>query len=74
MRRIFFIILIICTFPLISFSQYNWDFGAHLGGSNYLGEMGGKAGTRRNFISDIKLSKTQFAVGGFVLKNPINGK
>ncbi len=65
MRRIFFIILIICTFPLISFSQYNWDFGAHLGGSNYLGEMGGKAGTRRNFISDIKLSKTQFAVGGF---------
>lgn len=65
MRKVLFFIIISCTLPVIGFSQYNWDFGAHVGASNYLGEMGGKAGTRRNFISDIKLSKTQFAVGGF---------
>lgn len=65
MRRIFLLFLFAFILPNVVFSQYNWDFGVHVGGSNYLGEMGGKAGTRRNFISDIKLSKTQFAVGGF---------
>lgn len=65
MRRIIYILVLSCIFPSVGFSQYNWDFGAHVGASNYLGEMGGKAGTRRNFVSDIKLSKTQFAVGAF---------
>lgn len=65
MRRIFLLFLFAFILPNVVFSQYNWDFGVHVGGSNYLGEMGGKAGTRKNFISDIKLSKTQFAVGGF---------
>src|ERR1035437_2122865 len=65
MRKIFFILVIGSLLPSACFSQYCWDFGGHIGGSNYLGEIGGKAGTRRNFISDIKLSKTQFAVGGF---------
>ena len=23
-------------------AQYDWDIGGHLGGANYLGEMGGK--------------------------------
>lgn len=45
--------------------QYKWDFGAHLGAANYLGEMGGKEKTRRDFILDLKLSQTRSAVGGF---------
>ena len=28
-------------------AQYSWDIGLHLGGANYLGEMGGKEKTRR---------------------------
>ncbi|MBK8614313.1 MAG: outer membrane beta-barrel protein [Flavobacteriales bacterium] len=45
--------------------QYNWDVGVHLGGANYLGEMGGKDQTRRDFIWDMKLGQTRWAVGPF---------
>lgn len=46
-------------------AQYVWDFGAHLGAANYLGEMGGKELTRRDFVWDMKLSQTRWTVGGF---------
>ncbi len=46
-------------------AQYAWDFGVHLGGSNYLGEMGGKDQPRRDFVWDMKLGQTRWAVGGF---------
>ena len=64
MRKII-IISIISFLSSTSYSQYLWDFGVHAGASNYLGEIGGKSDTRKDFISDIKLSKTQFTVGGF---------
>ena len=60
--------LIVISFlfvSLSSYAQYAYDYGFHAGVANYLGEIGGKEGTRRNFISDIKLNKTQFTVGGF---------
>ena len=46
-------------------AQYDWDIGAHLGGANYLGEFGGKEKTRQDFILDMKLAQTRWAVGGF---------
>lgn len=46
-------------------AQYAWDFGIHLGGANYLGEMGGKELPRRDFIWDMKLSQTRWCVGAF---------
>lgn len=46
-------------------AQYAWDVGIHLGGANYLGEMGGKDQPRQDFIWDMKLSQTRWAVGGF---------
>ena len=46
-------------------AQYAWDFGMHLGGANYLGEMGGKDQPRRDFVWDMKLGQTRWAVGGF---------
>jgi hypothetical protein len=46
-------------------AQYAWDIGVHLGGANYLGEMGGKEDTRRDFVWDMKLGQTRWAVGGF---------
>jgi hypothetical protein len=64
MRKLI-LLVIISVFPLVSQAQYLWDFGGAAGASNYLGEMGGKEKTRRNFISDIKLSKTEFTVGAF---------
>lgn len=47
-------------------AQYYWDVGARLGGSNYLGEMGGEGQPRRDFVYDMKLSQTSFLGGAFV--------
>lgn len=46
-------------------AQYAWDIGVHLGGANYLGEMGGKEKTRRDFIWDMKLGQTRWSIGVF---------
>lgn len=46
-------------------AQYAWDVGLHLGGANYLGEMGGKEKPRRDFIWDLKLNQTRWCFGGF---------
>ncbi len=46
-------------------AQYAWDFGVHLGGANYLGEMGGTDQPRRDFVWDMKLSQTRWAIGAF---------
>jgi hypothetical protein len=47
-------------------SQWLWDYGATLGGSNYLGDIGGKEKDRRDFVSDLKLAKTRWNLGGFI--------
>ncbi len=46
-------------------SQYLWDVGIHAGGANYLGEMGGKEQTRRDFVLDLKLNQTRWTFGVF---------
>ena len=58
-------IIILVFIPFITFSQYRWDFGAHLGGTNYLGEIGGGAGVGKKFIADLKWTKTRYIMGGF---------
>jgi hypothetical protein len=58
------IVSIFITFS--SFSQYLLEYGGTVGAANYLGEIGGKEKTRRNFILDLKLSQTKSAFGGFV--------
>jgi Domain of unknown function (DUF6089) len=49
-----------------SYCQYIWEYGVMAGAANYLGEIGGKEKTRRNFIFDLKLSETKSAFGGFI--------
>src|ERR1700739_55992 len=46
-------------------AQYRWDYGFDLGASNYLGDIGGKEKTRRNFVADMKMAETRWAMGGF---------
>lgn len=46
-------------------AQWLWDYGINLGVSNYLGDIGGKEKTRRDFVADMKLAKTRWNVGGF---------
>jgi hypothetical protein len=47
-------------------AQWLWDYGVAVGASNYLGDIGGKEGTRKDFISDVKMAKTRWNVGGFI--------
>ncbi|HYG51066.1 MAG TPA: DUF6089 family protein [Flavobacteriales bacterium] len=46
-------------------NRYAFDYGFGLGASNYLGEMGGKEKARRDFVADMKLSQTRWAMNGF---------
>lgn len=61
--------LLILSFTLLCSSlqaQYYWDAGVSLGGSNYLGEMGGDNKPRRDFVYDMKLGMTSGLGGAFV--------
>jgi hypothetical protein len=64
MRKLLLVLLIV----FVSFSaksQYDMDFGINLGGANYIGEIGGTTGEAKPWLLDMKLSQTNFAVGGF---------
>lgn len=61
----FFIAFLICSTSLVQ-AQYFWDIGMNVGASNYLGDIGGNQLTRRDFVSDMKMSETKMTAGGFV--------
>jgi len=61
-------ILFFCSLFLICrpvSAQWLWDYGGAIGVSNYLGDIGGKDQTRKNFIADLTLNKTRWNVGAF---------
>lgn len=65
MKNIFILTLILCfTFSIKA--QRRLDYGIAVGVSNYLGDIGGKEKTRRDFVADMKMAKTRWNVGGFV--------
>ena len=73
MRRYTLALIIIIFFPLAGFSQYYWDYGAKLGVSNSLTDIGGWDQTARPWVLDMKLQETRWDVGGYVrykLKDP----
>ena len=61
-----FLIILISTLSITVKAQWLWDYGVNVGVSNYLGDIGGGAGTRKNFVADMKLAKTRWDFGGFV--------
>ena len=63
MKFYILILFTICTMTIKS--QWLWDFGANASACNYLGDIGGKDGTRRDFVADLKLAKTRWNFGGF---------
>ena len=64
MKNIFILIFVLCL-TTISKAQWLWDYGVAVGVSNYLGDIGGKEKTRRDFVADMKMAKTRWNVGGF---------
>ncbi len=61
--RVFIFFTFICT---LTFAQYRWDYGGQAGVSNYLGDIGGKNQTRRDFVADMKLGQTRWDPAFFV--------
>lgn len=61
----FKLLLFSLLITVIALGQYRWDYGFGLGAANYLGDIGGKEKTRRDFVADMKLAKTRWSVGGF---------
>ncbi len=64
-KAILFCSLTFCTSSILN-AQYKWDAGVNTGAANYLGDIGGNALTRRDFVSDMKLVETRMAAGTFV--------
>ena len=50
----------------LALAQYRWDLGIQGGASNYLGDIGGKDKTRRDFVADMKLGQTRWDPAVFV--------
>lgn len=65
MRKFFVVSLFMFCFQWLP-AQWLWEYGGTLGLSNYLGDIGGKEKDRRNFISDMRLTKTRWNTGFFV--------
>jgi hypothetical protein len=64
MKKLLLIISIVVS-AIENQAQYRLEFGGSIGGSNYLGDFGGKEETRKDFIYDMKLNQTRWVVGGF---------
>jgi hypothetical protein len=64
--RLYSFLLFLMTFAMSSLAQYRFEYGGSAGIANYLGDIGGKEKTRRDFISDMKLAKTRQAASGFL--------
>ncbi len=58
MQRIILIATLILS-VITADAQYKWDVGIKIGGSNYLGDIGGQELTRRDFIWDMHLDDTR---------------
>lgn len=63
MKRLLFLALLVGA--LDAGAQYQWDYGIKLGAANYLGDIGGKELERRDFVVDMHLRQTRWAVGGY---------
>jgi len=58
-----FLSIVFLLVAIQSGAQYNWDYGAKVGAANYLGDIGGKELTRRDFIWDMHVLSTRYAGG-----------
>lgn len=64
MKKLLYLALFVFLSTSVS-SQYNWEYGIKLGGSNYLGDIGGKEQLRRDFVWDMHMNQTNVAVGAY---------
>ena len=65
MRKLLLTLVLALITTMSAYSQYYIDYGISAGATSYLGEIGGGEGTRRGFVSDMKLNATRWTLGGF---------
>lgn len=63
MKKILLFVFIAATFAATA--QYQWDYGIKIGAANYLGDIGGKMLTRRDFVWDMHMKATKSAWGAY---------
>ncbi|MFN0033055.1 MAG: DUF6089 family protein [Flavobacteriales bacterium] len=63
MKKILFILALALSFS--AEAQYQWDYGLKFGAANYLGDIGGKNLPRQDFIWDMHIGQTRWAVGSY---------
>ncbi len=73
MRYIVYILFIAFCFNTKGYSQYNFDLGFSVGGSSFLGDIGGKSVTSKNFLGDLMIKQSNISAGGF-LRFKVNKK
>lgn len=66
MRKIVILFLTLLFTNTLMQAQRRLDYGISVGVSNYLGDIGGKEKTRRDFVADMKMAKTRWNTGGFI--------
>lgn len=64
--KIYTSFLFVLLFSATGFSQFRFEYGGSVGIANYLGDIGGKEKSRRDFVADMKLAKTRQAASGFL--------
>lgn len=65
MKKISTLLIVLFTVSASLSAQYSMDFGVSLGGSNYIGEVGGSGSEPKPWILDMNLAKTNIGFGGF---------
>ena len=64
MKRIIILLTVVLTTLLNPFySQYNFDVGINLGGTGFLGDIGGTSEVAKGFLGDIVLKQTNITSG-----------
>jgi hypothetical protein len=66
MKRLYTLVIVLFFTGSALQAQYLWDYGFAVGAANYLGDIGGKEQTRRDFVVDMKMAKTRWNLAGFV--------
>ncbi|MBL4709594.1 MAG: outer membrane beta-barrel protein [Flavobacteriales bacterium] len=69
MKRLTLLFVSFTLLTLTSQAQYSMDFGFSLGGSNYVGEVGGRGDAPKPWLLDMNLAKTNIGLGGFYRYN-----
>jgi hypothetical protein len=69
MRKVIFLLAFCSVLTSNVSAQYSMDFGISIGGSNYIGEVGGGGTEPQPWLLDMNLAKSSVGVGGFYRLN-----